>query len=323
MQNGADPILVKDAVGYILDGQVSFTLRQPALVEVLFNQTTIPPSVMDNAVQFWNDEDDFRFEYMVAWIKAVHARRRDDPERGAELEANGERPEGVSGIIYASFRADCDALAQRLIERKIGAKPYHAGMKPEERIECQAKWVANEPGYEVIVATTAFGMGIDKEDVRFVMHYNLPKSFEGFYQEAGRAGRDGRASVCLQFYSREDAERARNRISREVGIQPTAAKLKLVENKLKSFDKVTEYCESTRRCKHNMILDYFAKPEAANGASSKDGQQSTTECDYACDHCKDQSDLAERKKSGLAQEEWVSTQRDMGTFNVDYYESYD
>lgn len=284
----------------------------------IFSTTTFRPN-LHFEVQFYSDEEDRRVEYIVAWIKQIHARRGDDAERRAELEAKGERPNGVSGIIYASFRNDCDALAARLRERGLGAKPYHAGMEPNQRFENQTKWVLNEPGFEIIVATTAFGMGIDKDDVRFVIHYNISKSFEGFYQEAGRAGRDGRASICMQFYSREDAERARNRISKEVGLQPTPARIAQVKTKLKSFDKVVEYCESTLKCRHEMILDYFPKSEEASRASQGDNAV----CDYACDWCKDKKDLRSRKSNSLATEEWVSTQRDTGALFPNSDDTYD
>jgi RecQ family ATP-dependent DNA helicase len=165
-------------------------------------------------VRFKSDEED-HFNDFLGWLKKVHGRRADNMTRRGELERKGERADNVSGIIYTIFRQDCEILAARLRENGIGAKPYHAGLRNEEKNETLQRWVKNDKGYDVIVATTAFGMGIDKEDVRFVVHWQLPKSFEGFYQEAGRAGRDGKASICIMYYSREDRDRTYNRMSKD------------------------------------------------------------------------------------------------------------
>ena len=114
------------------------------------------------------------------------------------------------GIVYAQTRAGVEKLAQKLAETGRSVLPYHAGLDPQVRRRNQATFVASED--MVVVATVAFGMGIDKPDVRFVAHAGLPKSIEAYYQETGRAGRDGDPSVAHLFWGADDFARARQRI---------------------------------------------------------------------------------------------------------------
>lgn len=110
-----------------------------------------------------------------------------------------------SGIIYCLGRKDCEVLAKDLCKTNIQARPYHAGMTNNQREKVQRGWMNDE--FHVIVATIAFGMGIDKPDVRFVIHNSVPKSVEAFYQESGRCGRDGEISYSYLFYSYGDVVR--------------------------------------------------------------------------------------------------------------------
>ncbi|CZT09264.1 hypothetical protein WAI453_005699 [Rhynchosporium graminicola] len=252
-------------------------------------------------VRYKSDEQD-HFTDFLAWLKAVHRRRKENLSRRAELELIKERPDNVSGIIYTLFRSDCDSLAARLRSCGIGAKPYHAGLSTEEKNDTLKRWIDNVEGYDVIVATTAFGMGIDKEDVRFVVHWQLPKSFEGFYQEAGRAGRDGKASACIIYYSREDRDRAYNRMGKDV-------KGSNLEARIKSLQKLVDYCENVETCRHQLITKYF-------------GEKEVPDCNLACDWHRDAKELKKQKMINLQSEEWVSTQNELGRYNQGY-EGYD
>lgn len=253
-------------------------------------------------VRFKCDDED-HFENFLSWLKSTHRRRSEDPVRRAELERRGERLDNVSGIIYAITRNECESIASRLRSNKIGARPYHAGLSNAEKNETLQRWVNNDQGYDVIVATTAFGMGIDKENVRFVVHWSIPKSFEGFYQEAGRAGRDGNASLCIMYYSREDRDRASKRITNDKKEQSNLLA------RMKSLQSLVDYCEDTNTCRHTLICKYF-------------GETEIPECDYACDWHKDARALKKAKTNGLQSEEWVSTQRDLGCFD-NGWEGYD
>ncbi|KAM5355572.1 hypothetical protein ACJ41O_002218 [Fusarium nematophilum] len=249
-------------------------------------------------IRYTKDEDDNRLNDFLRWIRAVYDRRRADA-RLAELTQVGERVESVPGIIYTISRDECESLAAALRDEGIGARPFHAKLPKDVKEETLSRWIRNDPGYDIIVATTAFGMGIDKNNVRFVVHWRIPKSFEGYYQEAGRAGRDGNASYCFLYYSREDLERV-NRLIRSDSKEEANQIARL-----KSLQALSLYCENTDKCRHAIICDYF-------------GEKETPECDFACDWHKDPHELEVRFMRGLASEEWVSTQAMQGTYDGYY-----
>ncbi|KAF2085987.1 ATP-dependent DNA helicase recQ [Saccharata proteae CBS 121410] len=284
----------------------------------LFTMTTSRPN-LHYEIRFKSDEED-HYDTFLTWLQSAH-RTRSTPPRSATLAAHKTRPDNLSGIIYTLYRRDCDTLSQRLRQSGIGARPYHAGLSNSEKEAALTGWVENKPGFDVIVATTAFGMGIDKEDVRFVVHWQIPKSFEGFYQEAGRAGRDGKASLCIVYYGREDRDRAFSLLARDSSRFAHAAAagantsttcapntnnpaVQQALNRYASLQALVSFCEDTVTCRHKAIAKYFGETTA------------DVPCVWACDICKDRVAVKRRKERCLASEEWCSTQRESGGWDA-------
>eukprot|EP00747_Dinoflagellata_sp_TGD_P063947 gnl/TRDRNA2_/TRDRNA2_153671_c1_seq1.p1 gnl/TRDRNA2_/TRDRNA2_153671_c1~~gnl/TRDRNA2_/TRDRNA2_153671_c1_seq1.p1 ORF type:complete len:1041 (-),score=194.05 gnl/TRDRNA2_/TRDRNA2_153671_c1_seq1:145-2991(-) len=171
----------------------------------------------------------------------------------------------LCGIVYCLSRNDCKRFAEELERHdNIPARPYHAGMTPKQRQKAFAAWMSGE--CKVICATVAFGMGIDKRDVRFVFHVAMPSSVERYHQEVGRAGRDGGACRCIVWHSTTDLRRLKQ--------------MKMKKRELDAIDKVSKLFEDTSRCRRAALLECFGE----------------TRPNHLCDAC----DVCWRQRLGLA-----------------------
>jgi ATP-dependent DNA helicase RecQ len=179
-----------------------------------------------------------------------------DGEESGAVEAVVERHLGESGVVYCLSRRSADLLAARLARRGVTAASYHAGLTAEERSRVQAAFGAGEVG--VVVATVAFGMGIDKADVRFVVHRDLAAGVEAYYQEVGRAGRDGLPAECVMMYSWSDV-RVRDGLSR--GASPSTRRAAALRARL-----LYRFARSLR-CRHAAVSAYFGERLARCGGS--------------------------------------------------------
>ncbi|TPV42339.1 DNA helicase RecQ [Bacillus dicomae] len=170
-------------------------------------------------------------------------------DRNAYLADYIRQNQKESGIIYAATRKVVDQLYEDLMKAGVSVSKYHAGMSDHDRNEQQELFLRDE--VSVMVATSAFGMGIDKSNIRYVIHYQLPKNMESYYQEAGRAGRDGLDSACILLYSSQDVQVQRFLIDQSTGESRFS-------NELEKLQNMTDYCH-TEQCLQSFILQYFGE----------------------------------------------------------------
>ncbi|KAL0013198.1 hypothetical protein SO802_000267 [Lithocarpus litseifolius] len=202
------------------------------------------------------------------------------------------------GIIYCLSRMDCEKVAEKLQECGHKAAFYHGSMDPAQRAFTQKQWSKDE--INIICATVAFGMGINKPDVRFVIHHSLPKSIEGYHQECGRAGRDGQRSSCVLYYSYSDYIRLKHMISLGVAEQTPmtsgynrvnpANSGRILETNTENILRMVSYCENDVDCRRLLQLVHFGeKFDSAN-------------CKKTCDNCLKNKSLIEKDVTGIAKQ---------------------
>ncbi|PLB54441.1 putative RecQ family helicase RecQ [Aspergillus steynii IBT 23096] len=338
----------------------------------IFNTPSARPNIhyeirfLQDYVEDAADPQDFQIKDLVSWFKSIQSRR--EARLGAATAASLPP---ISGIVYVSLRSASEKLANVLSsawDDNIRAVAYHAGLSSQDRTRIQTEWTSPQqrtqdtdtshpsPSFYVIVATNAFGMGIDNPHVRFVVHWSPPRSFEGFVQESGRAGRDGRAATSIVYYNTQERDRVLDRLRRDVenaynragGTRPAgngasnenlnpngngngngnSNRLSNMENqyaRLKSFQKVIQYCESTSRCRHDMIKEFFGDLElemmGSQGPGSGPGHGngapgSSSPCDFACDFCKEGPGGLAKRKAKMPPENDLENSMDSG---VAYY----
>ena len=178
-----------------------------------------------------------------------------------------EKHPNETGLIYCATKKNCEQIAKDLkTKHKIKCDFYHASLPEQKKTKIQEKWKNDQ--IQVIVATVAFGMGINKSDVRFVIHNSMPNSFESYYQEIGRAGRDGNKSDCILYYSQGDRKSVEFLISKT-----NLDNQKLSEN-LRKITQMVDYCEEQFECRRVLALEYF------------DEKFDSKDCNSMCDNCK-------------------------------------
>ncbi|KAM3422221.1 hypothetical protein BST61_g2586 [Cercospora zeina] len=181
-----------------------------------------------------------------------------------------------TGIVYCLSRKNCEDIAASLAKNHgIRARHYHAGLEGPAKAAVQQEWQAGQ--IKVIVATIAFGMGIDKSNVRFVIHHSIPKSLEGYYQETGRAGRDGKPSRCYLFYGYGDAGKLR----RMIDDPKNEGSREVKDMQHQMLRKMVQYCENKSDCRRVQVLAYFNE------------RFNPEDCDGGCDNCLSESTYEE------------------------------
>lgn len=191
------------------------------------------------------------------------------------------------GIVYCRTKLTCEDVAAHLNKKGIPSKPYHSGLTSKERAEIEKLWMDEE--VLVICATISFGMGIDKPNVRVVIHYNMSQSLANYYQESGRAGRDGKKAYCRLYYSQSDQSAITFLLRKDIelenseksvekfGSEACKRKQKTARAAMERFEKMVEYCKMSNKCRHLVLAKEFALLNESSFLFNG--------CGKSCDHC--------------------------------------
>jgi len=203
---------------------------------------------------------------------------------------------GQSGIIYAHSRKECEDLNEKLVENGIKSNYFHAGLSAKKRNEIQTGWIDNE--LQVIVATIAFGMGIDKSDVRYVYHYNLPQSIEGYYQEIGRGGRDRELADCIIYYSIGEATKytmmlkkdSNSRFKKTDNAYFKSKNDEHINNQINKIYDVVNMIENHNDCYHIQLCNYFGEMR----------KEKLGFCESKCQNCINKGSMIKKNYTDLS-----------------------
>ncbi|KNC23933.1 hypothetical protein FF38_03425 [Lucilia cuprina] len=195
---------------------------------------------------------------------------------------------GKTGIVYCLSKKSCETTAAQLKKAGINAQFYHAGMEVDTRTKVQTDW--QQGRCSVVCATIAFGMGIDKPDVRYVVHSTLPRNMEGYYQETGRAGRDGKLSKCIMFYNFRDFMHLKKMISDDKSLKPGQR-----EHHSSLLHNVMQYCENETDCRRKQVLLYFNE------------QFDSKKCNRKCDNCMNAKNMITKDCTAEARQNLLQT----------------